>query len=132
MRFSKNEARAAVLLCLLALLAATLRLCQYRASQPQALPFDPAPADSAVLNRVVRELESRKLPLNVNSADSRALERLEGVGPALAGRIVEERRTGGPFADAEDLAARVRGIGLPTVERLAPQLTFHDPEKQEQ
>jgi len=132
MRFSKNEARAVVLLCLLALLAGTLRLCQYRAPQPQALPFDPAPADSAVLNRVVRELESRKLPLNVNSADSRAFERLDGIGPELAGRIVEERRRGGAFADAEDLAARVRGIGPLTIERLAPQLTFYDPEQQEQ
>ena len=132
MHFTRSEARVAVFLCLLALLAAGLRLFQYRALERHALPFDPAPADSAVLNRVARELESRKLPLDVNSASSRALERLEGIGPKLAGRIIEERNRGGPFADAEDLAARVRGIGALTIERLAPKLTFRNSAPQEQ
>jgi competence ComEA-like helix-hairpin-helix protein len=130
--FTKSEARVAVILCLLALLAAGLRLLQYRALERHALPFDPAPADSAVLDRVARELESRKLPLDVNSASPRALERLEGIGPKLAGRIIEERNRGGPFADAENLAARVRGIGALTIERLAPQLTFRNTAQQEQ
>jgi len=130
--FTKNEARTAVLLCLFALLAVTLRLFQYRTADRPGLPFEPAPADSAVLNRVTEELDSRKLPLDVNSASSRALERLEGIGPELASRVVEERRKGGPFADAEDLAARVRGIGVLTIERLAPKLTFRDTARQEQ
>lgn len=132
MRFTKSEARTAVLLCLLALLAATLRLFQYHTADRHGFPFEPAPADSAVLNLVSEELDSRKLPLNVNFADSRALERLEGIGPELASRIVEERRKGGPFADAEDLAARVKGIGVLTIERLAPQLTFRDTAQKEQ
>ena len=109
-----------------------MRLFQYRALDRHTLPFDPAPADSAVLNRVVRELESRELPLDVNSASSRALERLEGIGPELAARIIEERNRGGPFADAGDLAARVRGIGQLTIERLARQLYFRDSAPQEQ
>jgi len=95
-----------------------LRLFQYRALDRHTLPFDPAPADSAVLN--------------VNSASSRALERLEGIGPELAARIIEERNRGGPFADAGDLAARVRGIGQLTIERLARQLYFRDSAPQEQ
>jgi len=70
--------------------------------------------------------------MKANSASSRALERLEGIGPKLAGRIIEERNRGGPFADAEDLAARVRGIGALTIERLAPKLTFRNSAPQEQ
>lgn len=132
MHFTKSEARAAVLLCVLALLAAALGLFQYRAPDRSGLPFDPAPADSAVLNRVAEELDSRKLPLDVNSASIKALERLEGIGPGLAGRIIQERQRGGPFTDAEDLAVRVRGIGVLTIERLAPHLTFRDRAQQEQ
>lgn len=55
-------------------------------------------------------------PVDLNSADVAVLERLPGVGPALAARIVEERREG-PFKGVEDLV-RVHGIGPATVERL--------------
>ncbi len=55
--------------------------------------------------------------VDVNAADVAALERLPGVGPALAARIVEERERHGPFRSAEDLG-RVRGIGPKTVESM--------------
>jgi competence protein ComEA len=48
-------------------------------------------------------------------------ERLPGIGPALAARIVADRTARGPFAGAAGLA-RVRGIGPKTVERLRPYL----------
>ena len=48
--------------------------------------------------------------VDVNAADVAALERLPGVGPVLAQRIVEERERRGPFHSAEELS-RVRGIG---------------------
>ena len=52
--------------------------------------------------------------MNVNTAGPEELQRLEGIGPELAGRIVEERRRGGPFADLDQLVRRVRGIGRVT------------------
>jgi len=55
-------------------------------------------------------------PLDLNAVDAKALEQLPGVGPALASRIVEERRER-PFDGLEDLV-RVRGIGTATVERI--------------
>ncbi len=55
--------------------------------------------------------------VDVNTADASELERLPGVGPALARRIVEERTARGRFASPEDLT-RVRGIGTRTVEEL--------------
>ncbi len=54
--------------------------------------------------------------IDVNRADSTALTRLPGVGPALASRILEARRQR-PFTALDDLL-RVRGIGAVTLERL--------------
>src|SRR5690606_38836325 len=41
--------------------------------------------------------------VDLNTADAVALEALPGIGPALAGRIVDWRETNGPFARVEDL-----------------------------
>lgn len=48
--------------------------------------------------------------VNINTASAAELERLPGIGPALAAAIVEERQRGGPYATPEDLL-RVSGIG---------------------
>ena len=65
-----------------------------------------APIDSPVPNRI-----------DLNRADAGELDRLPGIGPVLAGRIVEHRRTSGPYRSVEDLLA-VRGIGPALLERL--------------
>jgi competence protein ComEA len=59
--------------------------------------------------------------IDVNRADEAALERLPGIGPALARRIVEARAER-PFRSVEDLA-RVRGIGPATLARLGDLVT---------
>ena len=56
--------------------------------------------------------------IDVNRAGVTDLQRLPGVGPVLAGRIIEARRTR-PFASLDDLV-RVSGIGPRAVERLRP------------
>ena len=48
-------------------------------------------------------------PLDVNLATAADFERLPGVGPALAARIVDVRAREGPFASVDDLR-RVRGV----------------------
>ncbi|MDR7556236.1 MAG: ComEA family DNA-binding protein [Armatimonadota bacterium] len=58
-------------------------------------------------------------PVNVNTAAADELERLPGVGPVLARRIVQDRAARGPFRRVEDLE-RVRGIGPGLVRRLRP------------
>lgn len=55
--------------------------------------------------------------LDVNTAGVAELERLPGVGPRLAGRIVEHRMRHGRFRSAEELS-RVPGIGPKTLEGL--------------
>lgn len=58
-------------------------------------------------------------PVNVNTATVEELERLPGIGPVLARRIVQDRTARGPFRRVEDLE-RVRGIGPGLVRRLRP------------
>ena len=54
---------------------------------------------------------SAENPLNINMADAAALDTLPGIGPVLAGRIVEYRSTHGAFSKKEDLML-VEGIGV--------------------
>jgi competence ComEA-like helix-hairpin-helix protein len=64
----------------------------------------------------VRRPDGPAGPVDVNLADLEALQRLPGIGPALAERILVTRREQ-PFTSLDDLV-RVRGIGPATVERL--------------
>ena len=61
--------------------------------------------------------------LDVNEATWVEWMQLEGVGPALANRIVADRRLHGPFRSIADLQ-RVPGIGPQTLDRLRPSLTI--------
>lgn len=64
----------------------------------------------------------RTLRLDMNSASSAQLRLLPGIGPALAGRIADDRARRGRFGAVDDLA-RVRGIGPRITRRLAPFAT---------
>lgn len=57
------------------------------------------------------------LPLDVNHDGADDLDRLPGLGPVLAARIVADRERGGPFPSVRALA-RVPGIGPATLARI--------------
>ncbi len=59
--------------------------------------------------------------VNVNAADVTQLEALNGVGPAIAAKIVEYRTQNGPFASVDDLA-QVAGIGPKKLEAMRAQV----------
>lgn len=71
----------------------------------EAVPISVTPAPGSV-----EEDGASGLPVDVNTADARALEQLPGVGPATAQAIVAERERNGPFVSFGDLD-RVPGIG---------------------
>jgi len=48
--------------------------------------------------------------VEVNSADPSQLESVKGIGPALSGKIVAERKQGN-FKDWSDFESRVAGVG---------------------
>ncbi len=62
-------------------------------------------------------------PVDPNTADADALMALPGIGPAMAGRILEDRAANGPYRTAGDLL-RVKGIGPATLARLRPFLSL--------
>lgn len=56
-------------------------------------------------------------PMDINRAGIRDLVLLPGIGPALAKKVVQERRARGPFGSPEDLS-RVKSIPRKTLEKL--------------
>ena len=71
------------------------------------------------------EPEEQKGPVNINTAGEKELTRLNGIGPALAKRICEDRNANGPFKSIDDLQ-RVKGIGPATVEKNKDMITLEN------
>ncbi|MFP4624575.1 MAG: ComEA family DNA-binding protein [Gemmatimonadota bacterium] len=127
MTVTPDERRALAFIAAILLLSAAVRV--------GALPEPGAPGQGIDLDAhiaatadAVAEEERRSRPLaegetiDPNRADADELNRLPGVGPAIAARIVQARRDG-RFHTAADLT-RVPGIGPATVARLTPHLRF--------
>jgi comEA protein len=57
--------------------------------------------------------------VNINTATAAELELLPGVGPAMAGRIIDYRQQHGAFTSVDQLD-NVKGIGARTMEKLRP------------
>lgn len=55
--------------------------------------------------------------VNINTADSEELQKLPGIGPAYADRIIAWREENGPFTNVEQLL-EVRGIGPARLQNL--------------
>jgi len=88
------------------------------------------PGDTETPHRETRRARRRqrndRTPLDVNAASAADFERLPGVSPALAARIVELRTRDGPFSSVDDLR-RVRGVGETALARLRARLAVNTP-----
>lgn len=63
------------------------------------------------------------LPIPVNLADARLLETINGIGPHLAAKIIDERQARGIFRSRDDLL-RVSGLGPKRIKQIEKQLSF--------
>ncbi len=129
MKLTRDEERALAFVAALVLLSAAVRLAALpEPVEPPGGGFD-LDAHIAATERAVEEAERRERPLapgetvDPNTAPADALDRLPGVGPALARRIVEDRTENGRYRAVPDLV-RVPGIGPKTLDRLAPHLAL--------
>jgi competence protein ComEA len=69
--------------------------------------------------------------VNINTAPAEQLERLPGVGPKTAARIIEYRQKNGGFKKVEELM-NVRGIGEKAFLKMKAQLTVAAPKADQQ
>jgi comEA protein len=95
------------------LLACALALC---------LVSVPATVLAQANAKPVKAQDTVSVPVNLNTATIEQLQKLPGVGPATAKRILEYRQKNGSFKKVEELM-NVRGIGEKTFLKMKPQLT---------
>jgi competence protein ComEA len=127
---SPAERRAVIVLLVLGVVGHLVRAGDQPGDPPGtrvAALLDPAGDGDPVAHRNASEERGRPLAegerIDADRADARLLDRLPGVGPALARRIVADRESLGAFGGIAGLD-RVPGIGPAALARLAPHLTF--------
>ncbi len=65
---------------------------------------------------------SEARPVDLNTADSAALESVPGIGKSLSQRFVSFREKNGPFQSVDDLL-KIQGVGEKSIQKLRPYLT---------
>ncbi len=123
------ERRGALVVALLLSLGAARDL--WRAAHPRMTPAPPAttevssgasaPAAGPPAGSAGPEPAGAGAVVDLNQAGLAELDALPGIGPVLAGRILQHRSAHGPFREPEDLLA-VPGIGPRLYERLRPRI----------
>jgi competence protein ComEA len=78
-----------------------------------------------------RGLSNKPKPVDLNRATAADFDQLPGVGPVLAKRMVDYRKSVGRFLAVEDLRA-VKGIGTKKLDQLKPFVTVTQPATLEQ
>jgi competence protein ComEA len=92
------------------------------ATLPDSAGGVPAGSRASSAGRRAEAEVPRSASIDVDRASAEELERLPGIGPALAARIIAERGAGGRFGGPDGLL-RVHGIGPKTLARIRPYLT---------
>lgn len=62
-------------------------------------------------------------PVNINTASSEELQQVPGIGPATAQKILQMRKSYGPFKSVDDLLA-IRGLGQKRLDKMRRYLTI--------
>lgn len=81
----------------------------------------PAKAESGTDNASAAAQPVQNGKININQADSIALQEIPGVGPATADKIIQYRESNGRFQTIEDIK-NVSGIGNKTFEKMKDKI----------
>ena len=114
---------------LLTLLAAGLAVLGIAMSMHVEGPPTLSPVEDIILSEisiVVPQFVAGPGPVNLNTATIEELEKLPGIGEALAARIIADRAENGPYASIDDVT-RVSGIGPATVDGFRERATVSEP-----
>jgi len=119
--FTRYERRALLLFIALVLIGSSIRYYQHRSVNSRLEIWNQRSAQIDSLTHSKIEVTSAS-PIDINAADARQLQRLPGIGPVLAGRIIDWRNQNGRFSSVSDLD-KVFGIGPALLERLNELVT---------
>lgn len=83
--------------------------------------------DTATDSEMSPESEATTVPvlININTANSAELQKLDGIGPSYAQNIIDYREANGDF-DSIDELINVKGIGEKRLENIRPFITLED------
>jgi len=126
---TKDDRRAALLLLVVALAGGLVRLGGLAVDAPGAIGYqsgserrpgrDSVDAASARMSRPLGMGER----IDLDRAEASDLARLPRIGPALAARIVNDRKLKGPFGSLQEVA-RVPGVGPAVLKAIRSHSTF--------
>lgn len=85
-------------------------------------PVGARPVEAAVVQGGA-QASATKVLINLDLASAVSIESLPRIGPALAKRIVDDRKARGPFGSLAGLD-RVKGVGPGLQKEIAPYVTF--------
>lgn len=88
---------------------------------PQGTAVQGAAAADGAQTRTAKPLPDGMV--NINTADEKELDKLPGIGPAMAKRIVEYRTENGAFQAPEEIK-RVKGIGDAKYEKMKDKIAL--------
>lgn len=125
--FTPQESRILIFLVAALLLGSAVSL--YRHHRPHVAPelsvssSEIASGSSAFDSTIAdKDQVTPGEKLNINTATSQELQKLPGIGPQLAERIIAHRQAHGPFPSA-DRITEVRGIGEKTFLRIRDSIS---------
>lgn len=120
--FNMTKQEKVVIIFLAITATAGFGVLEYRnITQKMELKVEPANLTTQETN--AEEIIRQNKIVNINEADIKQLCNLPGIGPKLAGNIIEYRIQNGPFKAKEDLM-KAKGIGKKKFDRIKEFLTL--------
>ena len=87
-------------------------------------PHSPASSHSEKGDKSAKLSDPSQGQINLNTADTEQLQRIPGIGPAMAEKVLAFRKENGGFKTIEDLL-QVSGIGERKFEKMKPFVKVH-------